>query len=355
MRSIKANDLDSMLYYQVPKWLMDLLIEGKISIGAFKTYVLMYERTRLSARNKWIDAKGEVYIKYSYEELMEDLKCTSRTTVSNNIKDLEKFNLIEKVRCFSSSSIYYLKVRSTEECTSTESCTNSSIEDCTTISTEICTNSSTDLLYANKNNFNKNNLERTTTKLDNINKIEETPDLEDEKSSSSSFEDLEKEKIRQIKSALQMHGISVATCKNIMDLVYSKHIDLERIKAVLTIAPLKKWEDGAIYKALKENWIIENKKSDVLPVKTNTFSEKKAKEVIEKNLENKEKRDRAIEEKEKLRKFFETLSEHEKNYVEKEALKLALEKYENNIAQTMARTETFYEVIREHLKKQKGA
>ena len=192
----------------------------------------------------------------------------------------------------------------------------------------------------------KNINKESTTKLDNINKIDP---------SSSSLEILEKEKIRQIKSALQMHGISVATCKNIMDLVYSKHIDLERIKAVLTIAPLKKWEDGAIYKALKENWIIENKKSDVLPVKTNTFSEKKAKEVIEKNLENKEKRDRAIEEKEKLRKFFETLSEHEKNYVEKEALKLALEKYENNIAQTMARTETFYEVIREHLKKQKGA
>ena len=356
MRSIKANDLDSMLYYQVPKWLMDLLIEGKISIGAFKTYVLMYERTRLSARNKWIDAKGEVYIKYSYEELMEDLKCTSRTTVSNNIKDLEKFNLIEKVRCFSSSSIYYLKVRSTEECTSTESCTDRSTEDCTTISTEICTNSSTDLLYANKNNFNKNNfnknnLERTTTKLDNINKIEETPDLEDEKSSSSSFEDLEKEKIRQIKSTLQMHGISIGTCKNIMELVYSKHIDLERIKAVLTVAVIKRWEDGAIYKALKENWVIEEKSYNT----GKTKAEEKAKEAIESNLKNKEQRDRAIEEKENLKKVFEALTEQEKRYIEQEALKLAIEKYDNNIAQVMARTETFYIVIREYLKKQRGA
>lgn len=179
MRSIEANDLDSMVYYQVPKWLMDLLIEGKISIGAFKTYVLMYERTRLSARNKWIDEKGKVYIKYSYEELMEDLKCTSRTTVSNNIKDLEKIDLIEKVRCFSSSSIYYLKVRSTEECTSTESCTDSSTEDCTTISTE--------LLYASKNNFNKNNYKKNNykkkdddTKLDKLNKIEDMPKKEKE-------------------------------------------------------------------------------------------------------------------------------------------------------------------------------
>jgi len=96
----------------------------------------------------------------------------------------------------------------------------------------------------------KNTNKETTTMLDNINKID---------SSSSSLEILERDKIRQIKSVLQMHGISVSTCKNIMELVYSKHIDLERIKEVLAVAPFKKWEDGAIYKALKENWIIENK------------------------------------------------------------------------------------------------
>lgn len=187
----------------------------------------------------------------------------------------------------------------------------------------------------------KNTNKETTTKLDNINKIDP---------SSSSLEILEKEKIRQIKSALQTHGISAPTCKNIMDLVYSKHIDLERIKTVLIIAPAKNWNEGAIYQALKENWIIENKKSDVLPVKTNTFSEKKAKEVIEKNLENKEKRDRAIDEKEKLKEILETLPEHEKNYIEKEAERRAIEKYPDNIFKVMARTETIYEVLKEHLK-----
>lgn len=190
----------------------------------------------------------------------------------------------------------------------------------------------------------KNTNKETTTKIDNINKIDP---------SSSSLEILEKDKIKQIKSALQMHGISVATCKNIMELVYSKHIDLERIKAVLTVAPLKKWEDGAIYKALKENWNIENKKCDVLPVKTNTILEKKAKKVIEKNLEHKEQRDKTIEEKEKLRKIFETLSYHEKNSIEQESLKLALKKYNKNIAHIMARTETFFDVLKEYLRNKK--
>ena len=190
----------------------------------------------------------------------------------------------------------------------------------------------------------KNTNKETTTKIDNINKIDP---------SSSSLEILEKDKIKQIKSALQMHGISVATCKNIMDLVYSKHIDLERIKAVLTVAVIKRWEDGAIYKALKENWIIENKKCDVLPVKTNTILEKKAKKVIEKNLEHKEQRDKTIEEKEKLRKIFETLSYHEKNSIEQESLKLALEKYNKNIAHIMARTETFFDILKEYLRNKK--
>lgn len=82
---------------------------------------------------------------------------------------------------------------------------------------------------------------------------------------------------------------------------------------------------------------------------------KKEQEIIQKNLKNKEQRDKNIEEKENLKKIFEALTEQEKRYIEQEALRLALEKYHNNIAQTMARTETFYIVIREHLKKQRGA
>ena len=167
---------------------------------------------------------------------------------------------------------------------------------------------STEFTSSSKQSLHNN----ITNNINNITTTDEDIKNQEEEKNSSSPEDLEKDKIKQIKSTLQMHGISGGTSKNIMELVYSKHIDLERIKVVLTVAPLKKWEEGAIYKALKENWIIENKKNDI-PIKTNTFSEKKAKKEIEKNLENKEKRDRAIDEKEKLREIFETLSDHEKN------------------------------------------
>ena len=185
----------------------------------------------------------------------------------------------------------------------------------------------------------KNTNKETTTKIDNINKIDP---------SSSSLEILEKDKIKQIKSALQMHGISVGTCKNIMELVYSKHIDLERIKAVLTVAVIKRWEDGAIYKALKENWNIEKKSYNI--EKPKTILEEKARKVINQTLEAKEKRDRAIEEKEKLKQIFETFPEHEKKYLEEKAEIIAKEKYPDNIYKIMARTESIYKVIVEYLK-----
>ena len=181
----------------------------------------------------------------------------------------------------------------------------------------------------------KNTNKETTTKLDNINKIDP---------SSSSLEILEKDKIKQIKSALQMHGISVGTCKNIMELVYSGDINLERIKAVLTMAPLKKWKEGAIYQALKENWSVEIKSYNI--EKPKTILEEKARKVINQTLEAKEKRDRTVE---KLKQIFETLPEHKKKYLEEKAERMAKEKYPDNIYKIMARTESIYKVIKEYL------
>ena len=81
-------------------------------------------------------------------------------------------------------------------------------------------------------------------------------------SSSSNLNNLDKDTIFQIKSILHNHGLNIATCKNIMALVEQGSIDLARIKLVLMTAQLKKWDDGAVYQALRNNWEI---KSDVAP------------------------------------------------------------------------------------------
>lgn len=115
---------------------------------------------------------------------------------------------------------------------------------------------------SNNKELNINNLDKelnikTTTKLDNLDKIDQDSKDSSTSSSSSLVENSsskEKDTIYQIKSALQSHGISIDTCKNIMELVRNGRINLDRIKSVLITAQQKAWGEGAIYKALRDNW-----------------------------------------------------------------------------------------------------
>lgn len=147
MRAIKREDLENNIYYQTPKWLFDLLLEGKITPGAYTTYVLMYDRTRLSAKNNWIDENGDVYIKYSYEELLSDLKLKSNTQIQRNLSKLIELNLIEKKRNFSSSTTYYLNIYSPTQ-------------NVVVIPTQSVSIIPTQIVETNKNNLNKNNLNK---------------------------------------------------------------------------------------------------------------------------------------------------------------------------------------------------
>lgn len=115
---------------------------------------------------------------------------------------------------------------------------------------------------SNNKEYNINNLDKelnikTTTKLNNLNKIDQESKDSSTSSSSSPVENSsskEKDTIYQIKSALQSHGISIDTCKNIMELVRNGRVNLDRIKSVLITAQQKAWGEGAIYKALRDNW-----------------------------------------------------------------------------------------------------
>ncbi|MFR4480055.1 MAG: hypothetical protein ACLUBL_12145 [Fusobacterium sp.] len=125
---------------------------------------------------------------------------------------------------------------------------------------------------SNNKEYNINNLDKelnikTTTKLDNLNKIDQESKDSSSSSSSSPVENSsskEKETIYQIKSALQSHGISVDTCKNIMELVKNGRVNLDRIKSVLITAQQKAWGEGAIYQALRDNWEAGN--SETKPI-----------------------------------------------------------------------------------------
>lgn len=111
-----------------------------------------------------------------------------------------------------------------------------------------------------------NNLDKKlkTTKLDNL------VGIESKSSSSSSFENSssgEKDSVYQIKTALENYGLGVETCRNIMELVKNGRVNFERINSVLGVAKEKAWGEGAIYKALRDNWEIRERGEKV-------FSEK---------------------------------------------------------------------------------
>lgn len=91
-----------------------------------------------------------------------------------------------------------------------------------------------------------------TTNKKTINKRTTT----DKKSSSSS------EEVEKIKDILEKYNMSSSTKKNIINLYSKQEITVERILQVLNVASEKLWGEGAIYKALKENWNIKTNDKD---------------------------------------------------------------------------------------------
>lgn len=108
MTYIRKNDLLNFQHLQIPKKIWDLFINKKISTSAFKVYVEFFERVKLSSSNNWIDNDGNVYIKYSYNELMEILSTKSKGTIAGALEELKTLGLIIQEKRFNDTSRYYL-------------------------------------------------------------------------------------------------------------------------------------------------------------------------------------------------------------------------------------------------------
>ena len=194
--------------------------------------------------------------------LCNELGVKDTRTIVKYIKSLEEKGLIEVEKRKGSSNLYYLN--NVEVPTSDVSTFNvPTASNVGTVPTSNVGRGSSMKCHSKNTNIKNTNLNIiTTTKLDNLNKIDQEVEASKKTSSSSLLKTLDKDIIPQIKSALQNHGLSIPTCKNIMTLVEQGSIDLARIKLVLMTAKLKKWDDGAVYQALRDNWEI---KSDVAP------------------------------------------------------------------------------------------
>ncbi|WP_442567555.1 replication initiator protein A [Fusobacterium sp.] len=241
-----GNSEEKEPYFQVPKSLFRLRREGGISLTAFDIYVLMLDRYKVSKKHKWVDKEKNIYIIYSYEDLMEDLNVKSKNGISEALKELEELNFLQRKKRYRNSTMFYLKNESTENHTfikseSIENRTltkNESTENHTSMSTENHTfifekNTQKDIenkeeikgeITPNKNNNSKNNINNNK----NNNVID--PALKNE-----------------IHLLLRGRDIKANQITKIC-------IDIQRIKDVIDWADKKELGNGFIIKALKENW-----------------------------------------------------------------------------------------------------
>ena len=112
----------------------------------------------------------------------------------------------------------------------------------------------------------------TNNKTTTVSKISEAK-KEVVKNSSSFLEENNLEK-NKIKETLKNYNLSKITKNNIIKLYLKNLVTTDRIIRVFEVAKEKEWGDGAIYKALKENWNIETKKENKIILSKDEIKEK---------------------------------------------------------------------------------
>ncbi|MCL2313348.1 MAG: replication initiator protein A [Firmicutes bacterium] len=95
---LTVNSAKSYSFYMIPKELIDNPAFDSIDYGTKIFYSLTLNRASLSATNPdFIDDKGNVYIIYTVEQAMADMRCSTKTAVKM-FKQLEEIGLIERYK-----------------------------------------------------------------------------------------------------------------------------------------------------------------------------------------------------------------------------------------------------------------
>ena len=97
---------NNFIYYQVQKEIFDMFLRKELTETAFKIYVLLFDRAKISLKNDYYDSKG-IYVYYTYNQLKEKLG-VGNTPISNGLKNLEEQALIEKIVNFDNGTKFYV-------------------------------------------------------------------------------------------------------------------------------------------------------------------------------------------------------------------------------------------------------
>jgi len=80
----------------MPQWLYEPPY-NVLSDKAKQVYMFLFDRRTLSIQNKWFDEKGDVFVYFTNEQLMEKLNCSNKPIVQAK-KELHDIGLLREVR-----------------------------------------------------------------------------------------------------------------------------------------------------------------------------------------------------------------------------------------------------------------
>lgn len=116
MRYNINTNLGEFEFFQVPKSIQNETYKD-LSIQAKWLYMLLYDTNKLSIKNKWYDENGDVFIYYTVDKIMEELKVGNKLAVKIK-KELVNHNLIEEKRqgLGKPNKIYVTVLENTKKC-----------------------------------------------------------------------------------------------------------------------------------------------------------------------------------------------------------------------------------------------
>ena len=108
MRLYKINETLENSYYQMPQELFDNESYKYLSIEAKVIYSFLLNRMNLSKMNRWVNAKGEIYLIYTRKEIQSKLNLSDKP-VTRAFKELRETNLIkEEKQGFGKPNLIYI-------------------------------------------------------------------------------------------------------------------------------------------------------------------------------------------------------------------------------------------------------
>ncbi len=93
---MKISEVKNNAFYQMPQWLYEPPY-NVLSDKAKQVYMFLFDRRTLSIQNKWFDEKGDVFVYFTNEQLMEKLNCSNKPIVQAK-KELHDIGLLREVR-----------------------------------------------------------------------------------------------------------------------------------------------------------------------------------------------------------------------------------------------------------------